>query len=172
MTRRSSSTTTGRIADNTPWVAVAPEGRGRPVEFVVDTGFNSFLSASHADLRAAGWRLLRVGRTREKVGDGREHEGVAYATKIRWLGTVRDVMVSDAGADDPVLGFNLLRAPRSLLRTIRSRLKRSLSRSPSHETPWTTPPTRTPPWSSRRASRSARASTPSAPGSTRNLTEP
>jgi clan AA aspartic protease len=82
-----------------------PTGAPIPIEVIVDTGFNGFLTLPTAALKELS--ASRVGQIAVILADGSESFCDLYELSIRWNGNSRVVEV-DSAETAPLLGMALL----------------------------------------------------------------
>lgn len=80
-------------------------GREEEIEFVVDTGFNTFLSLPSELI--ARLNLSKVGVSQAVLADGSEVELAVYEAVVLWNGAERDVTVLES--DGALVGVAMLR---------------------------------------------------------------
>ena len=81
------------------------EGRARPVEVVLDTGFTGYLTLPAETIRQLG--LLPVGRRTFELANGELFEFEAYLAGVSWHGRLTDALVLRSDSE-PLLGMTLL----------------------------------------------------------------
>ena len=100
---------TGTVSDDLQaWVAIeilAPDGQPRPVEAVLDTGFNGELALPAAAIRqmdlSMGIRRPAVTATGDRVSL------TTYRGTVLWYGQLRSIQVVEADSE-PLVGMELL----------------------------------------------------------------
>ena len=91
------------------------EGRPRPVETVLDTGFTGYLTLPEETIRQLG--LSSVGRRTFELANGELFEFEAYLASVSWHGRLTDALVLRSGSE-PLLGMTLLWGSRVTLDAI------------------------------------------------------
>ena len=91
------------------------EGRPRPVEAVLDTGFTGYLTLPEETIRQLG--LSSVGRRTFELANGELFEFEAYLASVSWHGRLTDALVLRSGSE-PLLGMTLLWGSRVTLDAI------------------------------------------------------
>jgi clan AA aspartic protease len=86
-------------------VLYTPDGRDLEVEFVIDTGFNGWLSLPSALVSQLDLPWRRRGRAELADGSGIVFD--IYATKVVWNGKMREVSVDEIDST-PLIGMSLL----------------------------------------------------------------
>jgi clan AA aspartic protease len=76
-----------------------------PIQAVVDTGFNGYLTLPASTLKAAG--ALSAGTRRAELGDGQIVDLELFLLKVKWLAEEREILAVRADAA-PLLGMSML----------------------------------------------------------------
>ena len=82
-----------------------PKNRGRPIDAVVDTGFNGFLTLPSSLIQELGLVWRRRGRA--MLADGRDSLFDIYEATVTWNNRPRRIAVDEADCD-PLVGMSLL----------------------------------------------------------------
>lgn len=81
------------------------DGRSRPVEVALDTGFTGYLTLPEATIRQLG--LVSAGRRTFELANGELSEFEAYLASVSWHGKLTDI-VALRSDNTPLLGMALL----------------------------------------------------------------
>ncbi len=81
------------------------EGRSRPIEVVLDTGFTGYLTLPAQPIRQLGLRF--VGQRTFELANGELFEFEAYIATVLWHGRQKDALVLKSDST-PLLGMTLL----------------------------------------------------------------
>ena len=82
-----------------------PKNRERPIDAVVDTGFNGFLTLPASLIQELGLVWRRRGRA--MLADGRDSLFDIYEATVTWNSRPRRIAVDEADCD-PLVGMSLL----------------------------------------------------------------
>ena len=88
-----------------PLTVASPEGRTHPIDAVIDTGFNGFLTLPAA--LVSELRLPFVARSRATLANGSEDFFDIHNAVVIWDGQARQVL-TDVADTDPLAGMSLL----------------------------------------------------------------
>ena len=81
-------------------------GEWHPIEFLVDTGFDGYLTLSLSMIRRLGLPFLRVGTA--ILASNLEREFGIYGAEVSWNGNSVEAMVLESEDNPPLLGMALL----------------------------------------------------------------
>ncbi len=81
------------------------EGRPRPLEAILDTGFTGYLTLPTGSIQQLG--LRSVGQRSFELANGELFEFEAYLAAVSWHGRISDVLVLKSDSA-PLLGMTLL----------------------------------------------------------------
>lgn len=104
--------------DQQVWVTVEisdAEGRPRPVEVILDTGFTGYLALPAETIGQLG--LASVGRRTFELANGELFEFEAYLAAVSWHDNLSDALVLRSDGD-PLLGMALLWGSRVTLNAV------------------------------------------------------
>lgn len=92
----------------TPWIQLivrGPDGRALPINFIVDTGYNGYISLPARDIAALS--LAQVGEEKLTFADGSVANSPLYEAVLLWDGGERDI-IAHLLDDDPLLGTSMM----------------------------------------------------------------
>ena len=100
---------TGTVTDNREIViqleVIGADHETQPVQAIIDSGFNGFLTLPTGALIAVG--ASSAGTRRAELGDGNTVAMDVYFVKVRWHNEEREILALQADAA-PLVGMSLL----------------------------------------------------------------